>query len=381
MSSADLPNELPTPGPLVSRLDGPLSLPRIVFGGGALSQQYNSEELLASDAPLRTVQLALRYGINAFDTSAYYGPSEILLGNALEALKDEFPRSSYQLMTKCGRYGTADFDYYPGRIRESVKRSLERLRTDYLDVVHLHDIEFVCTEVAPRRTGDHTSALGEDKAAYGLMEGEESKIRGEGDQRILDAFAELRKMKDEGLIKHIGLTGYPLYTLLRVALLILHSPPFKPVDVILSYSNLTLQSSSFLQFAPKLQDRAQVGQLVAASPFSMGLLTGVAPPPWHPASPELLAATIRAAEESKAKGRTLADLATGYCIRHTGGAIPLAVGFSKPSEVHECVRVWREIEMDGQEDAKRKEQEEAVKNVFMEAGVLDWAWASPPSTT
>lgn len=101
----------------------------------------------------------------------------------------------------------ADFDYTPARIRESVKRSLERLHTDYLDVVHLHDVEFVCTEVTPRRTGNHTSALGEDKAAYGLVEGEESQIRGEGDQRILDAFAELQKMKEEGLIKHIGITG------------------------------------------------------------------------------------------------------------------------------------------------------------------------------
>ncbi|KAJ7781614.1 Aldo/keto reductase [Mycena metata] len=377
MASTNLPNELPTPGPLVFRLDGPLSLPRIVFGGGALSHQYNSEALLSSDTPLRTVQLALRYGITAFDTSAYYGPSEILLGNALEALKDEFPRSSYQLMTKCGRYGMAEFDYTPTRIRASVKRSLERLHTEYLDVVHLHDVEFVGTEVAPRRTGIHASALLEEKAGYGLLEGEEATVRGEGDQRILDAFAELQKMKDEGLIKHIGITGYPLYTLLRLSLLILHNPPFKSVDVILSYSNLSLQSSAFLQFVPSLLERAHVGQLVAASPFSMGLLTSAGPPSWHPASPELLAATVRAAEESASKGRSLADLATGYCIRHTGGAIPLVVGFSRPEEVHECVRVWREIEKVGDEDV-RIAQEEAVKAIFKEAGVLDWAWASPP---
>ncbi|KAJ6538994.1 NADP-dependent oxidoreductase domain-containing protein [Mycena capillaripes] len=378
MSFTDLPNELPTPGPLVSALGGPLSLPRIVFGGGALSHQYNSEELLSGDIPFRTVQLALRYGINAFDTSAYYGPSELLLGNALNALKDEFPRSSYRLMTKCGRYGMAEFDYSPTKIRASVKRSLERLQTDYLDVVHLHDIEFVATEVAPKRTGDHTSALREDTAAYGLTEGEEAMIRGEGDQRVLDAFAELQKMKEEGLIKHIGITGYPLYTLLRVALLILHNPPFKPVDVMLSYSNLTLQSGTFLQFAPQLLERAHVQQLLAASPFSMGLLTDVGPPSWHPASPVLLAASVQAAEESKAGGRSLADLATGYCIRHTGGVIPLVVGLSQPKEVHECVKVWREIEMAGDDDVHRLEQEEAVKSIFKEVGVLDWAWASPP---
>ncbi|KAJ7063564.1 Aldo/keto reductase [Mycena amicta] len=372
MTSTDLPDERPVPGPLL----GPLKLPRIVFGGGALSPQYQTDELLAGDSPLRTVQLALRYGINAFDTSVYYEPSEVLLGNALLALKDEFPRSSYQLMTKCGRYGMSNFDYSPATIRESVKRSLERLRTDYLDVVHLHDVEFVSQEVAPRRTGNHTSALGEEKEEYGLLEGEEGKIRG-GDQKILDAFAELRKMQEEGLIKYIGITGYPLHTLLRLALLILHNPPFKPVDVILSYSNLSLQSSTFLQFAPQLVGRAKVGQLLSASPFSMGLLTDTGPPWWHPASPELRNATIHAAEESKARGRSLADLATGYCLRHTGGAIPLVVGFGKPDEVHECIRVWREM-ADDDGNLKRTELEEVVKKIFKDSGALDWAWASPP---
>ena len=41
---------------------------------------------------------SFRYGIRAFDTSAYYGPSEIVLGNILESLREEFPRSSYQLV-------------------------------------------------------------------------------------------------------------------------------------------------------------------------------------------------------------------------------------------------------------------------------------------
>lgn len=44
------------------------------------------------------IQRGYRYGIRAFDTSPYYGPSEIVLGNALEALENEFPRSSYQIV-------------------------------------------------------------------------------------------------------------------------------------------------------------------------------------------------------------------------------------------------------------------------------------------
>ncbi|CAK5262683.1 unnamed protein product [Mycena citricolor] len=375
--TSELPDEQPVPGPAVCRLDGPMALPRIVFGGGALSPQYASDDLLSGDIPLRTVQLALRYGINAFDTSAYYGPSEIILGNALHALRDEFPRSSYQLMTKCGRYGPSDFDYTPGTVRQSVQRSLERLRTDYLDVVHLHDVEFVCTEITPRRTGDHTSALTTESADYGLAAGDESIIRGEGDQKVLDAFAELYKMKQEGLIKRIGITGYPLYTLLRLALLILHNPPYKAVDVMLSYSNLTLQNSTFLQYSSHLLGRAQVGQLLVASPFSMGLLTDTGPPSWHPASTELRSAARQTATLARAGGRSLADLATGFCIRNTGGSIPLAVGLNKPEEVHECVKVWRSVELEKEDDEARSQQEEAVRAVFKDSGVLDWSWSSP----
>jgi hypothetical protein len=45
-----------------------------------------------------TSTIIISYGIRAFDTSPYYGPSEILLGNTLKTLEPEFPRSSYQLV-------------------------------------------------------------------------------------------------------------------------------------------------------------------------------------------------------------------------------------------------------------------------------------------
>lgn len=91
-------------------------------------------------------------------------------------------------------------------------QSLQRLQTQYLDTVYLHDIEFVCTTVQRRQTGNHAFALTEEKVAYGLEEGQEGKIHGDGDQRVLDAFAELRKMKTEGLIKNIGITGGLIYS-------------------------------------------------------------------------------------------------------------------------------------------------------------------------
>ena len=117
--------------------------------------------------------------------------------------------------TKCGRYGvdTSDFDYSRATVRASVKRSLERLGTSYLDVVFLHDTEFVCTPVHPKDpTGDPVKVL-EDEAtrrAWGLGKGLEELVHGEGDQIILDAFGELKNMKEEGLIREIGLTGWSI---------------------------------------------------------------------------------------------------------------------------------------------------------------------------
>ena len=114
-------------------------------------------------------------------------------------------------MTKVGRYGVlqSDFDYSPETIRKSVERSLERLHTTYLDTVYVHDVEFVCTPVgliAPAKP-EQILADQEKAAEYGLSPGQEGKIWGEGDEKVLAAVAELRKLQEEGKIKHIGISG------------------------------------------------------------------------------------------------------------------------------------------------------------------------------
>jgi aryl-alcohol dehydrogenase-like predicted oxidoreductase len=59
------------------------------------------------------------------------------MGRCLEAIRDEFPRESYQLITKAGKYGfNTDFvNYNRDTTLASVERSLKRLKTDYLDIV------------------------------------------------------------------------------------------------------------------------------------------------------------------------------------------------------------------------------------------------------
>ncbi|KAG7096589.1 hypothetical protein E1B28_004008 [Marasmius oreades] len=367
------PDDTPLPGLPISDLDGPLNLPGLVFGAATFSNFYNADSHLTSLTPVRTTRLALRYGICAFDTSIYYGPSEVVLGNALKVLEKEFPRSSYRLFTKCGRLGGSSFDYSPSAIRKSVKKSLERLQTDYLDVVYLHDSEFVASEVTPRKTGQHALALTDERGEYGLRVGDEGVVHGDGDQKILEAFAELRQMKKEGLVKYIGLTAYPVPTLLRLSLLILHTAPFEPVDVVMSYSHLTLQNTLFADFASQFRERARVGQLLNASPLSMGLLSQSIPP-WHPAPVELRNAIDQARNVS---GGDIVDVSLGYAMRKCEElGMPLVTGLSNTKEVHDCVRVWREVRA-GIDQEERLVKEQKMREILRDAGVLDWSWSSP----
>jgi L-galactose dehydrogenase len=101
-----------------------------------------------SDASSRRGLIAqcLQAGITLFDTSAHYGESETLLG---EALRGE-PRDSYVLSTKWpparwwspagvgGEDGPLHED--PDELARSVEASLSRLRTDVIDIMFFHGV-------------------------------------------------------------------------------------------------------------------------------------------------------------------------------------------------------------------------------------------------
>ena len=182
------------------------------------------------------------------------------------------------------------------------------------------------------------------------------------------------------LLSSVSFTGYPLPTLLRLSLLALHTAPYEPLDVFLSYSHLNLQNSTFLAFASAFRDRARVGQLVTASPLNMGLLTPSVPS-FHPASPGLRQATIDAqatllAKDAQSGG--LVDVSLGYAYREAHAAdLPTVVGFSRPSEVHETIKVWRDLQAEEgtAADATRRAREADVLKIL--APFVDYSWPSP----
>lgn len=95
-------------------------------------------ELGFNGTPQETVNLfvneALDNGMNVIDTGECYADSEEKIGNAVAHRRDDF-----YLFTKCGHAsGLPGNDWEPDMLRQSIDRSLVRLKTDRLDLLQLH---------------------------------------------------------------------------------------------------------------------------------------------------------------------------------------------------------------------------------------------------
>ncbi|GBG63027.1 hypothetical protein CBR_g34727 [Chara braunii] len=189
---------------------------------------------------IQSVRDAIEAGINFFDVSPYYGlgSAEKLLGKALQGI----PREKFILSTKVGRYGLDEFDFSAERVTRSVDESLQRLGLDYLDIVLCHDIEF-----------------------------------GSIHQVVSETIPALQRLKTAGKLRFIGVSGFPL----KIFKLVLDELEPGTLDVVLSYCRCGLNDESLADMLPYLEEKG-VG-VISASPLSMGLLTDVGPPAWHPA--------------------------------------------------------------------------------------------------
>lgn len=320
---------------------GLTDLPAITFGAGTFSGQYN-ENVAVDVAGL--VKEAYRLGIRSFDTSPYYGDSEKLLGGGLrELFASGVGREELFIMTKCGRYGVWEFDYSPSTVRKSVKRSCARLGVDYLDVVYLHDVEFV------------------------------------GAEQVLGAANALFQLKDEGVIGHVGISGYPLQVLQFLSAQI--GSGQRPLDIILSYSHYNIQNSTLTSTIPAFKGHG-VKTVLSASPLSMGLLKESGPPEWHPASSFLKSKIVDAVtylSKSHDNRYTMANVAIGYALRNApkDGLGSTVIGFCSIQELHEAIELYWEVTSPRSEAHDMRERvEQQVTKVIGPA--LNETWPSPP---
>ena len=119
-----------------------------VLGFGASEIGYEEADQQTVDRLLRD---ALDAGLNVIDTGECYRNSEEMIGRAVSDRRDD-----YYLFTKCGHPHGAESggNWSQDSLLESIQRSLRRLQTDHLDIVHLHS----CDETVLRK-GEAITAL------------------------------------------------------------------------------------------------------------------------------------------------------------------------------------------------------------------------------
>jgi aryl-alcohol dehydrogenase-like predicted oxidoreductase len=122
----------------------------LVYGGAALSD-------VSQEVADRSIELALEAGINHFDTAAAYGDSELRLGPWMRRVRERI-----FLATKTGDR-TADGAY------DSIRRSLERLQVDWVDLLQLHSVGDV---------EDLDRATGTGGALEGALRAKEERLAG-----------------------------------------------------------------------------------------------------------------------------------------------------------------------------------------------------------
>ena len=142
------------------------------FGGGEYWGEQNQKDVD------EVVNRSLDLGINYFDTAEVYnkGASEASLGMAIEGRRGEAVIGSKISPSNC----------HPAVLREHCDASLERLRTDYIDLYMVH------WPIHPHSIRHFT----DDEAVI------------DNPPTVADTFATLMTLREEGKIRHIGVSNF-----------------------------------------------------------------------------------------------------------------------------------------------------------------------------
>lgn len=317
---------------------------------------------------VETIHYAIENGITLLDTAPWYGhgTSEVIIGLALEkyfnnnkntvaSTKDAVQREDLIINTKIGRYDsnpTKQFDFTYKITIQSIQRSIQRMKCSYIDVIQIHDPEFV------------------------------SNI----DILIKETIPALIECRNElKIVKGIGLTGYPLevqYYILNKVEKELKVNGIKGLgvgemmifDQCLTYCHFNLHSQSLftksigsmdeinsnMRRKGKTNDKNEENDwneikmtfaeychsksisLMAAAPLSMGLLTYSTPPSWHPASTTIQNACRNASLIAKSHNVDLPTLAILFSLVHNGISCTL-LGIASKTEVDVALNVMRRV--------------------------------------
>jgi len=248
-----------------------LRVSRISLGGTAFAGFFGEKPNVA------VIHRAIELGVNYFDIAPWYTNSEALFGGVFKA--SNLRRDTFHVATKVGRYQNREdpFDFSSNTVRESVYRSLDIIGVDYVDLIQVHDLEF--------------------SPSIDII--------------IEETLPTLEELREQGLIKNIGIAGYDLGYLMKVV-------DLSPVQIqtILSYCRATLQDSTLVDpwFHGFFQEK-DLG-IINASINGMGVLSPKGPADWHPGSQQIKDVCRRAAKYCEDNNVSLPRLAAHFASTH-----------------------------------------------------------------
>lgn len=120
-----------------------LGLGTVKFGRNQNVKYPENFDLPNDKKILELVKSAEELGFNLLDTAPAYGSSEKRIGDLFQQQK--ISRHNWVISTKVGEEfenGKSKFDFSATNTELSIKRSLNRLQTDYLDIVLIHSNGF-----------------------------------------------------------------------------------------------------------------------------------------------------------------------------------------------------------------------------------------------
>jgi pyridoxine 4-dehydrogenase len=254
-------------------IGGDLTVNRMGFGAMRLTGRGIWGEPNDRDECIRVLRRAIELGVNFFDTADSNGPhvSEELIAEALHPYPE-----GLVIATKGGllRPGPSRWvpDGRPEHLREACEGSLRRLRLDRIDVYQFH--------------------------------------RPDPKVPFEDSFGALSQLRDEGKIRHIGLSNVSVHQL------DLAMPLVDPVSVQNRYN---------------VRDRASDGVLEACEEAGLAFL------PWSPvAAGDLASPGSPLAEAGKRLSATPGQVALAWLLHRSPVMLPIP-GTSKVAHLEENV--------------------------------------------
>jgi D-threo-aldose 1-dehydrogenase len=294
----------------------------IGFGSAPLGNMFRA---IPEAEAAATVEAAWNDGIRYFDTAPFYGAglAEIRLGQALASR----PRGEYVISTKVGRvildehedparrdqgekgdvfrHGRPNKvvnDYTADGTLRSIEGSLQRLATDHVEVVFVHD-------VAQDFYGD---------AWLGVFETART-----------GAFRALDRLRDEGVIKAWGIG---VNRVEAIELLLALDEPRPDVCLLAGRYTLLDHDRALERVMPMAVDQG-VG-IVVGGPYSSGALVGGPNFEYAPATPALLARVARIKAIADRHGVSMKSAGLQFALAHPAVAAVIP-GASRPDRIAE----------------------------------------------